>query len=103
MTLFRTLMSRTDHLAVHCEMASTLEKHAPLRKRTVTLRLSLQWYTTKIKAVKSMRRRLEHKWRSNKSEDNRKRYVDECNMVNNLIYQTKMTLYSTSRCKLFGQ
>ena len=56
---------------------------------------SSQWYTAEIKEAKSRRRRLERKWRSSKSEDNRKRYVDQCNTVNNLVYQTKMTFCCT--------
>ena len=75
--------------------SSILEQHAPLRKRTVTMRPSSQWYTAKIKAAKSIRRRLERRWRSNKSEDNRKRYIVQCYSVNKLVYQTKMTFYST--------
>ena len=54
-----------------------LEKHAPLKKRTVSLGPSSQRYTDEIKSTaKTMRRKLERKWRSNKSKDNRKRYVD---------------------------
>ena len=45
-------------------LSSILEKNAPLRKRTVTMRPSSQWYTAEIKEAKSKRRRLERKWRS---------------------------------------
>ena len=74
-------------------LSSILEKNAPLRKRAVTMRPSSQWYTAEIKKAKSKRRRLERKWRSNKSEDNRKRYADQCHTVNNLVYQTKITFF----------
>ena len=76
-------------------LSSILEQHAPLRKRTVTMRPSSKCYTAEIKAAKSKRRRLERRWGSNKSEDNRKRYIDQCYTVNKLVYQTKMTFYST--------
>ena len=54
-----------------------LEKHAPLRKQIVSSGPSSQRYTHELKSTaKTMRRKLERKWRSNKSKDNRKRYVD---------------------------
>ena len=54
-----------------------LEKHAPLKKRIVSLGPSSPRYKDEIKsAAKTKRRKLERKWRSNKSKDSRKRYVD---------------------------
>ena len=93
---FEDISDVTEFTALYGNtLSSILKKHAPLRKRTVTMRPSSKWYAAEIKEAKSKRRRLERKWRSNKSEDNRKRYVDQCNTMNNLVYQTKMTFFCT--------
>ena len=49
------------------------------------------------------RRKLERKWRSNKSEYNRKRYLYQFYTVNNLVCQMKMTFYSTLMQNRFNQ
>ena len=40
----------------------TLEKHAPLKRRTITLPQSAAWYNEKICKAKRHRRRLERRW-----------------------------------------
>ena len=76
-------------------LSSLLELHAPLKKRTVTLRPAAQWYTEEIRTEKVKRRRLERMWRANKLTINREMFVEQCNVVNRLIYKSKMKFYST--------
>ncbi|KAK3754683.1 hypothetical protein QZH41_015382 [Actinostola sp. cb2023] len=41
-----------------------LDKHAPLKKRTITLRPAAPWYTDAIRDEKQKRRKLERRWRA---------------------------------------
>ena len=45
-------------------LKETLEKHAPLKRRTITLPQSAAWYNEKISKAKRQRRRFERRWRS---------------------------------------
>ena len=52
------------------------------------------WYTEEITSQKAERRRLERKWRKTRTTAARQMYVDQCNRVNRLIYESKMKFYS---------
>lgn len=44
-------------------LTSILEKHAPLKTKTITIRPRLPWYTNDLKELKLQRRRAERRWR----------------------------------------
>ena len=44
-------------------LSSILDKHAPLRKRVITIRPRVPWYSEEIKEQKVICRRLERRWR----------------------------------------
>ena len=78
-------------------LSSLLELHAPLKKahyRTIVVRPASPWYTDEIITEKVKRRRLERLWRKNKLTINRESYVEQCNLVNRLIHQSRMQYYS---------
>ena len=52
-------------------------------------------YTEKIKAEKTKRRRIERQWRKIRSTISRQLNVNQCYLVNYLIYESKMTFYSS--------
>ena len=45
-------------------LKETLEKHAPIKRKTITLRPLAPWYNEEIGKAKRQRRRLERRWRS---------------------------------------
>ena len=71
-----------------------LDLHAPLKRRTVTLRPSAPWYKPEVVVQKNIRRRLERKWRSTRLLCDREQYVHQCYVVNNLIESLKSTYYT---------
>lgn len=45
-----------------------LDRHAPLKTMTITLRPTALWYTEELRSEKKKRRALEPRWRSSKRE-----------------------------------
>ena len=58
------LMSLTERY--ENTLKETLEKHAPLRRRLITLRPSAPWYHEGIGDAKRKRRKLERRWRASR-------------------------------------
>ena len=61
----------------------------------VTVRPSAPWYSIEIAQNKRIRRKLERKWRSTLLLSDRKLYVHQCRVVNNLIDSAKSSYYTT--------
>ena len=76
-------------------LKETLEKHAPLKQGTVTLRPSAPWYNEEIGKAKRQRRRLERRWRASRLCIDREMYVKQCQIVNDMIRDAKKTYYSS--------
>jgi len=76
-------------------LSSLLENHAPLQRKRITVRPAAPWYSNEIAEQKRARRKLERCWRKSKLEVDRQRYINQCNLVKNLIFTTKMKYYST--------
>jgi hypothetical protein len=68
--------------------------HAPCIERIVTKRPLAPWYTPEIKAEKTKRRKLERRWRQSRLTIDRDLYVQQCDVVRNLINSTKYAYYS---------
>ena len=75
-------------------LSELLEKHAPLKKRMITLRPAAPWYTDAIRTEKRKRRKLERRWRASGLTVHRELYVDQCKLVNKCIFDAKMGYYS---------
>ncbi|XP_068749335.1 uncharacterized protein [Montipora capricornis] len=71
-----------------------LDKHAPLKTRTITIRLSAPWYTEDIREEKQKRRALERRWRRTGLTVDRECFVEQCHVVNESILQAKRAYYS---------
>ncbi len=88
---------------------SLLEKHAPLKHKSITLRPKADWYNSVIDDAKRQKRRLEHKWLKSGSRDDEASYRDQCNKLTSLINDTKASFYNNKvteagqdQKKLFG-
>ena len=72
-----------------------MEKHAPLKTKAIILRSHSPLYTDDIRVQKSQRRRLERLWRLSELSVDRQAFVDQCELVKNLVFNAKMNFYST--------
>jgi hypothetical protein len=72
---------------------SLLDKHAPLKQRTVTIRPSNPWYTDEISEAKKLRKRLERRWRKTKLVIDRDLFKDQRLTVSRLISDAKSAYY----------
>ena len=75
-------------------LSTLLDKHAPMRRRTIIVRPQAPWYNVNITEAKRLRRQLERKWRSSKSLSDRIAFVNQCKAVNSLIYESKQVYYN---------
>ncbi|XP_030851782.1 uncharacterized protein LOC115928576 [Strongylocentrotus purpuratus] len=75
-------------------LTSLLDKLAPKKTRSVIIKPSSPWMTEKIHAAKCLRRRLERKWRRTRSEEDRKSYVTQRQVVSQEIEKAKTEYYS---------
>ena len=75
-------------------LRSLLDKQAPVKERVVTVRPSAPWHTAEVTAEKQKRRQLERKWRASRLPADREQYVQQSNVVINLIKSRKSEHYS---------
>ena len=75
-------------------LASILDKHAPVKRRVITIRPAAPWYTEKIKTEKRKRRRLERRWRATRSASDREKFIRQCHAVNNMLSSSRLNYYS---------
>lgn len=69
-------------------LLDVLEKYAPLRNRTITLRPRAPWYNEEIDKEKRKRRKLERRWRSSRlTVDHREIYAEQCSVVKQCIFR----------------
>ena len=76
-------------------LSSILDKHAPLRKRVITIRPLPRWYSEEIKKQKVIRRRLEGRWRRSRLTSDYQSYTDQRTVVKNTIFKSKMDYHSS--------
>lgn len=72
-----------------------MDKHAPVKRRVVTIWPAAPWYTNEVSVEKRRRRRLERKWRRTRLQADRQEYTHQCCVVNNLIKSLKSSYYTT--------
>jgi hypothetical protein len=77
------------------DLASNLNKHAPIRKCKVIVRPNAPWYTDELRGEKRKRRKLERKMRKNKkSLSHKEKYIDQCKKYNELLIETRRVYYN---------
>ena len=75
-------------------LLSIVDKHAPLRTKIITLRPNAPWYSEEIRKQKSTCRKLERRWRRSKLESDYRPYANQCTVIQNTIFKSKMDYYS---------
>ena len=68
---------------VRAVLSSILDKHAPLRKRVITIRPRAPWYSEEIKEQKVICRRLERRWRRSRLTSDYQSYTEQRTVVKN--------------------
>ena len=75
-------------------LRDTMDILAPVKSRTIVLRPNVPWYNEDIGNGKRKRRRLERRWRSSRLESDRLSYIEQCSVVNTMLYKAKEFYYS---------
>ena len=71
-----------------------LDKHAPIKKRIVTIRPSAPWYSEEIKLEKRKRRKLDRRWRASRSLCDCEAYTRQSKVLKNLLSSSRRNYYS---------
>ena len=74
-------------------MTSLLDKHAPLQKKTITVRPRVPWFNNEIKEAKRLRRRNERIWRRTGLELDRVKFIKARNHTNHMMEQARRDYY----------
>lgn len=74
-------------------LLNILDKHAPEKTVTVTIRPNTSWITDDILHEKRLRRKCERKWRSTGLEIHRQIFTNQRDKVNKLIQASKVSHY----------
>ena len=75
-------------------LASLLDKHAPLQKKTMVVRSKVPWYTTTLRDLKSKRRKLERKMILTDRPEDRIAYYKMRDYYTNFLHETKRLYYA---------
>ena len=80
----------------HEVLASTLNTHAPLKRRAVTVRVKkAPWYTPEIDLQKKVRRRYERRWRSTGLPSDKQKFSKQCAVVNKMLFLSKQQYFNS--------
>ena len=74
-------------------ISGVIEDHAPLMKRSVTVRPNREWYNSNIRRAKVLRRHLERKWKKSGLPSDLVLLKKQCN-VNHLMSDAKYEFFS---------
>ena len=74
-------------------MTSLLDKHAPLQKKTITVRPRVPWFNNEIKEAKRLRRRNERIRRRTGLESDRVKFIKARNHANHIMEQARGDYY----------
>ena len=75
-------------------ISGVIEDHAPLIKRSVTVRPNREWYNSNIRKAKVLRRRLERKWKKSGLPSDLVLLQKQCKYVNHLMSDAKCEFFS---------
>ena len=75
-------------------LTNLLDTHAPIKKRTITLRPYAPLYDS-IDGEKRKRRKLERRWRKSSLSTDRQLYITQCGIVNDMMRDAKSIYYSS--------
>ncbi len=71
-----------------------IDKHSPLKRRTITVWPNSKWYTEELRAEKRKKRQLERKYRYTKLEVDKEICITHCKTIHIMIPVAKRNYYS---------
>ena len=74
-------------------LSDLLDKHAPLFKKTITVRPRVPWFNVTVKEAKRISRKHERIWQKTRSELDRKRFTKSRNHANHVMEQARLDYY----------
>ena len=77
----------------HSTLSTLLDKHAPAKRITCSSNKSKPFITKEIRQAKSLRSKLESKFRKNKTSANKELFKQQTKVVNKLISQSRKSYY----------
>jgi hypothetical protein len=87
--------NRSDMVNAYANtLSALLDKHAPEKRRIITIRHSQKGMTDEIKAERRKKRQLEKRSRRSNSEEDRHNYNVQRNMVNKMLEESESKLLS---------
>ncbi|XP_072018281.1 uncharacterized protein [Amphiura filiformis] len=86
-----SLDTRIDQF--NSKMLSVLDSHAPEESKSRTIRPRYPWYNDSINDQRRLRRKYERRWRKSLSPEEKKMYVNQKTLVNQLIEMAKTEYY----------
>ena len=89
-------VSRYEQVRAH-----TLNQMAPIKSRLITIHTNAPWYNDEIAIEKKLRRKLKRKWRWSKFECDQLDYMQQCDIVNQLLITKFIQENSADSRKLF--
>ena len=95
------IASQNKAASYSAELATTLNRHAPIRERRVTDRPSAPWMSDEIQTLKADRRKVERRLRKTGLASDKLLFKNLTLKLNNLICNTKRAFYEAkiSVCK----
>ena len=86
---------RDDLVALYdSELSGIFNRHVPIKKRIVTIRLAAPWYSEELKSEKRGKRRLERRWRASRSIRDREAYTRQRKVLKDLPSSSRSNYYS---------
>ena len=81
-------------LSYNKTLIAVLDKHAPVKTRTIFMRPHVPWYTDEIRRAKRERRKAERRWRLSKLDSDLAVFKVKRNAVNNLMNKARQAFYT---------
>ena len=75
-------------------LIAVLDKHAPVKTRTIVMRPQVPWYKDEIRQAKGERRNAERRWRLSKIDSDLAVFKVKRNAVNNLMNKARQAFYT---------
>ena len=74
-------------------LGQLIDKHAPVRSRTVTLRPHMPWFSENLRFLKRQRRQAERRYVASGLEVHRQMYADQCRLYTDALNTAKQNYY----------
>ena len=81
-------------LSYNKTLLAVLDKHAPVKTRTIIMRPQVPWYKDEIRQAKRERRKAERRWRLSKLDSDLAVFKVKRNAVNNLMNKARQAFYT---------